>query len=332
MADYHLITIWRIEAPLSEVYGVIHDALHWPDWWPGVARVEQVASGDANGIDCVLRYVWQGELPYRVVFDVRATRIDDLVTIEGYAHGDLEGTGRWHFSRQGAFSVVHFEWHVRSTRLWMNLSAPFARSIFVRNHVQIMEQGGKGLARRLGVPVPSQENIDLTADAVLPKKANWRNRQLGGLDPVMVLIAGLAAGTIATLVQLVLWWLFDIPLRETIFRDIRLTAALIMGSDILPPMPGMSWSIFLVSMLIHTCLSVLYALLPAWLIGRWPSRFTVLTGALYGLAIFVVNLYGFTILFPWFAVARDWITLLAHLAFGVVLVMTCRIWAVTGSK
>ena len=26
MAEYHLLTIWRIEAPLEEVY--------WPDWWP----------------------------------------------------------------------------------------------------------------------------------------------------------------------------------------------------------------------------------------------------------------------------------------------------------
>lgn len=327
MADYHLITIWRIEAPLAEVYAVIHDALHWPDWWPGAERVEQVASGDVNGINSVLRYVWQGELPYRVVFDVCTTRIDDLVAIEGKACGDLEGTGCWQFSRQGPLSVIHYEWHVRSTRLWMNLSAPLARLIFVRNHVQVMEQGGKGLARRLGVSIPSQENIDLMAETAVSKAVHGYKRQLGRIDLGMVMIAGLTAGTIATLVQVLLWWLFDVPLHETIFRDIRLTAALIMGIDILSPMHGMAWDIFFAAALIHTLLSVFYALLPAYWVGKWPPVTSTIAGAMYGLAIFLVNLYGFTILFPWFEVARDWITLLAHLAFGIALVKTCRIWA-----
>ena len=36
-----------------------------------------------------------------------------------------------------------------------------------------------------------------------------------------------------------------------------------------------------------------------------------------GSALYAVNLYGFTALFPWFAQARDWITITAHLMFGV---------------
>lgn len=34
MAEHHLLTIWRIEAPLEEVYAAIHNSQHWPDWWP----------------------------------------------------------------------------------------------------------------------------------------------------------------------------------------------------------------------------------------------------------------------------------------------------------
>ena len=33
MAEYHLLTIWRIEAPLEEVYATIINSLNWPDWW-----------------------------------------------------------------------------------------------------------------------------------------------------------------------------------------------------------------------------------------------------------------------------------------------------------
>ena len=166
MAEYHLLTIWRIEAPLDEVYAAIEDTLRWPDWWPSVRQVEQLAAGNAKGIGSVRRYAWQGRLPYRVAFDVRATRIERNIAIEGIASGDLEGSGRWRFSSQGKLSVVHYEWHVHSKRWWMNLVAPVARSIFVRNHAQIMVQGGKALAKRLKAPLAGQENTDLMAHAV----------------------------------------------------------------------------------------------------------------------------------------------------------------------
>lgn len=161
MAEYHLLTIWRIEAPLENVYAAIENSMCWPDWWPSVRKVEQVADGGVDGIDNVRRYAWQGKLPYRVVFDVRATRIERNVAIEGTAEGDLAGVGRWKFSRQGAVSVVQYEWHVRSTRWWMNIVAPLARSIFIRNHAQIMTQGGKALARLLKAPLVGQEHADL---------------------------------------------------------------------------------------------------------------------------------------------------------------------------
>lgn len=32
VAEYRLLTIWRIEAPLEEVYAAIHNAPRWPDW------------------------------------------------------------------------------------------------------------------------------------------------------------------------------------------------------------------------------------------------------------------------------------------------------------
>lgn len=183
MAEYRLLTIWRIEAPLEEVYEAVHNSLRWPDWWPGVQKVEQVAAGDADGINSIWRYSWQGQLPYRVVFDVCATRIEKLATIEGIARGDLEGIGRWYFSRHGAGSIVRCEWHVRSTRWWMNLIAPVASAMFIRNHALVMKQGGEGLARLLSAHLVSQETIDLMAEAVPPRAALGRWRARGRINP-----------------------------------------------------------------------------------------------------------------------------------------------------
>lgn len=165
MAEYRLLTIWRLAAPLQEVYTAIHNSPQWPEWWQGVQKVELVAAGDADGIGSVLRYFWHGRMPYRMIFEVRATRIEKLVAIEGTVQGDLAGTGRWHFSREGTVSIVRYEWHVRSTRWWMNLIAPFARSMFIENHGTLMRQGAEGLARRLRAPLLTEESIDLMAGA-----------------------------------------------------------------------------------------------------------------------------------------------------------------------
>lgn len=181
VAEYRLLTIWRIEAPLEEMYAAIHDSLRWPEWWPGAEKVEQIAAGDAAGINSVRRYAWQGQLPYRVVFEVCTTRIEKLVAIEGTARGDLEGIGRWHFSHEAGVSVVRYEWHVRSNRWWMNLTAPVARSMFIRNHGLLMAQGGEGLARRLGSPLVGQETIDLMAATPLPRPPPGGGGSVGGL-------------------------------------------------------------------------------------------------------------------------------------------------------
>ena len=165
MTEYRLLTIWRIEAPLDAVYAAIHDSPHWSEWWPGVMKVELVSSGDADGIGSVLHYDLHGRLPYRMAFVVRATRIEPSVAIEGAVQGDLAGIGRWRFSRQGAISIVEYEWHVLGTRWWMNLIAPFARRMFIRNHGIVMRQGAEGLSRKLGARLVSEENIDLMAPA-----------------------------------------------------------------------------------------------------------------------------------------------------------------------
>ncbi|OHC68086.1 MAG: sodium:proline symporter [Rhodocyclales bacterium GWA2_65_20] len=147
----------------------------------------------------------------------------------------------------------------------------------------------------------------------------------------MALVAGVGAGVIATAAQLVLWWLTAMPVLETLMRDARLTAAMVLGSSVLSPPSTAPWDILLVATLIHFFLSFAYALIPSHLASRLRTGPALLAGAVYGLSIYVVNMYGFTLLFPWFAVARDWVTLVAHIVFGVALAAGCRLLA-RGSK
>ena len=88
-------------------------------------------------------------LPYRLTFDMRVTRIEPLVCLEGTASGELEGHGRWSFRKEGAITVVCYDWQVRTTKRWMNLLAPVAQPLFQWNHDAVMNAGGQGLARLL---------------------------------------------------------------------------------------------------------------------------------------------------------------------------------------
>ncbi len=149
MTEYHLLTTWRIEAPIADVYRAIRDSQRWPQWWPGVEQVCELEPGDSSGVGTVQRYAFRGVLPYRLRFDLRVTRVEPQVALEGVASGELEGSGRWCFSADDSLTTVRHEWNVRTTRRWMNLVAPLAKPAFEWNHAAAMRRGELGLARML---------------------------------------------------------------------------------------------------------------------------------------------------------------------------------------
>ncbi len=157
-SEYRLSTIWRLDAPLHAVWAAIHDSSHWPEWWNSVEEVAELEAGSTEGVGALQRYTWKGRLPYRVVFDMRITRIEPLVALEGEASGDLEGIGRWRFSTDRGVTVVHYEWRVQTRRGWMNLLAPLVRPLFRWNHDFVMREGGMSLARRLNAQLVSIEH------------------------------------------------------------------------------------------------------------------------------------------------------------------------------
>jgi len=147
--EYTFVTVWYIEAPVEAVCEVIYDSLSWPQWWCNVEGVEEIAPGDARGIGSVRRYTWRGRMPYRLTFDIFVTHIEPLVVIEGIASGDVKGNGRWSFTTDGAVTVVRYDWQIRTTQVWINLLALFARPFIKWNHNAVMQQGGEALAHLL---------------------------------------------------------------------------------------------------------------------------------------------------------------------------------------
>lgn len=131
--------------------------------------------------------------------------------------------------------------------------------------------------------------------------------------------AGVVAGVLATAAQIALWWIWQDDLPRILYRDARLTAAIVMGHSVLPPPATFAWDVMLVATLIHFALAITYSMLLACLISRFGMLRSVLAGMLYGLILYGINMHGFTLIFPWFAQVRDWITLITHAVFGVAL-------------
>jgi hypothetical protein len=160
MAPCGFVTRWQLEASLDDVWNAIVQAEAWPRWWRYLRRVELVESGDADGVGAVRRFVWSSRLPYRLAFDMRTASLERLRFIEGTAAGELNGSGPWDFSVQGAVNTVRYTWIVATDRPWMNRLAPILAPVFRWNHDGVMAQRGRGLARYLGVRL-----VGLTAAA-----------------------------------------------------------------------------------------------------------------------------------------------------------------------
>jgi len=147
------------------------------------------------------------------------------------------------------------------------------------------------------------------------------------LNWAAAVVAGIVAGTLATAVQLFLWWAFLDALPWMLYRDARLTAAILMGREVLPPPVTFDWNVMMVATLIHFAISIAYGLILACLISRLGMALSLLAGSIFGLSLYGMNMYGVTIIFPWFWEARDWITILTHIVFGISLAGTYKVFA-----
>ncbi|MCA1749143.1 MAG: hypothetical protein LC634_06290 [Sphingomonadales bacterium] len=134
--------------------------------------------------------------------------------------------------------------------------------------------------------------------------------------------AAIWAGLIAGLVFLVL----EMTLVATIgggspWGPPRMMAAMVMGKGVLPPPATFDMTIVMVAMAVHFFLSVALAAIFGLLVGMFSRTLPIMLGLglVFGLGVYAIDFYLFTGLFPWFAMARNAITLLSHAVFGIVI-------------
>ncbi len=126
--------------------------------------------------------------------------------------------------------------------------------------------------------------------------------------------AGLGAGLIFLLLELIMVPLF---LGGSPWAPVRMIAAIVLGQDVLTPPATFSFGVTLAALLVHFILAIVVTWVIAYIVFRLETAWAILAGAVFGLLLYWVNFYGFTSAFPWFAEARNWVTVFAHIAFGL---------------
>lgn len=132
-------------------------------------------------------------------------------------------------------------------------------------------------------------------------------------------VAGFAAG--AVLMVLELFWAAALG-NEGPWRISHLVAALVMGPGILQATaPSFDLAVVSVALVTHYVLGIVFGLALGYIIAGLRREATAgraeWIGALFGVALYVINFYGLAQLFPWFVELRGWSTLIAHLVFGL---------------
>lgn len=129
--------------------------------------------------------------------------------------------------------------------------------------------------------------------------------------------AGIIAGLAFLIAEMLLVWLV---MGMSPWAPPRMMAAILLGKDVLPPPADFSLAALAAAMAVHLPLSIAYGLLLGWIVRRLEMGAALLAGAAFGLvAVYLVNFYLIApVLFPWFVEARNWISIAAHLGFGMV--------------
>lgn len=137
-------------------------------------------------------------------------------------------------------------------------------------------------------------------------------------------VAGLAAGAILMVLELI--WSILIVGNDP-WMTTHMVAAIVTGPDALQ-VTDFSLRLTAAALVTHYVLGIAFGLILAAIIAPFhldsSAGMVLLTGAVFGLALYLINFYGMSAFFPWFADMRGWATLIAHLVFGMAAAVIYR--------
>ncbi len=137
-------------------------------------------------------------------------------------------------------------------------------------------------------------------------------------------VAGLVGGAALMTIELVWAVLGD---HADVWRTSHQIAAIVLGPDTLNS-AAFTWGIVGTALATHYALGVVFGLVLAAIIAPFRLDSSIgaaaAIGALFGALLYLLNFYGMSQVFGWFAEMRGLSALAAHVTFGVVTAVAYR--------
>ena len=135
-------------------------------------------------------------------------------------------------------------------------------------------------------------------------------------DWVAAAVSGFVAGAVLMVLELV----WSVVSGESPWRVSNMIAAITMGPDVMQS-TGFHIGAVVTALLTHYVLGIVFGMILATIVASFnfdSSPGLVLTvGGVFGFVLYLLNFYGMSAFFPWFAKMRDWGTLWGHVIFGM---------------
>jgi len=132
-------------------------------------------------------------------------------------------------------------------------------------------------------------------------------------------VSGFAAGAVLMVLDL----LWSSIVTGGPWRTSHMIAPIFLGADTVRSAGfNFSFRVVAIALALHYALGIAFGLVLAAIMAPLHLDATVrralVTGAVFGLILYVVNFFGMVHWFPWLADLRGWATVAAHLVFGIV--------------
>jgi len=150
-------------------------------------------------------------------------------------------------------------------------------------------------------------NIDIHPDkpALTVRGINWG----------AAIWAGVIGGLVFAVLEVGMAPMFK---GQSPWAPLHMIGAIALGPGAMASPDAFDLRVIGTAVVVHMALAILYAIVLAFFIARLSPANAALVGAAYGFALYLLNFYVFTKWFPWFADARDWISIFTHVVQGAL--------------
>lgn len=148
--NYRFVTEWTVKGNIEEVFDLLADPLHYPDWWcPGSLEAREIRPPRPDRTGGIVGLRLKKVVPYHLSWQLESMEAAKPYRLAAKSTGDFEGRGIWTLKQQNGSVKAVFEWEILAEKPFLKMFSFFLKPFFIWNHHRVMSAGEKGLCRSL---------------------------------------------------------------------------------------------------------------------------------------------------------------------------------------